>query len=161
MASRYPGESLFAHFPPPAECLAILVGCSELIISGIGGLSDAQAFGKGYGLEIDSAVNDEEKVQALSQNQKTQKGLVQAISYRNLQNGALILTLACYTRDRRSLGFAALYGALSSLADAAIVKKYGVAELASAHGIAMMNYLVVGGSLLYWGRNDPWPFTRS
>ncbi|KAM3416322.1 hypothetical protein BST61_g7927 [Cercospora zeina] len=160
MASRYPGESLFAHFPPPAECLAILVGCSELIISGIGGLSDAQAFGKGYGLDIDSAVNDE-KTQVLSQNQKTQKGLVQAISYRNLQNGALILTLACYTRDRKSLGFAVLYGALRSLADAAIVKKYGVADLASAHGIAMMNYLVVGGSLLYWGRNDPRPFARS
>ncbi|PIA94288.1 hypothetical protein CB0940_08770 [Cercospora beticola] len=158
MASRYPGEGLFAHFPPPAECLAILVGCSELIISGIGGLSDAKAFGKGYGLEID-AVEDENK--ALTQNQKTQKGLVQAVSFRNIQNGALILTLACYTRDRRSLGFAVLYGALSSLADAAIVKKYGYEALASAHGITMINYLAVGASLLYWGRNDPWPFTRS
>lgn len=154
MASRYPGESLFANFPPPAECLAILVGCAELIVSGIGGLSDAGAFGKGYGLEIDAP--DGEK--ALSQNQKTQKALVQAVSFRNIQNGALILTLACYTRDRKALGFAVLYGALSSLADAAVVKKYGVANMASGHGVTMLNYLLVGGSLLYWNRNDPWPF---
>ncbi|KAI5362292.1 hypothetical protein Slin15195_G059430 [Septoria linicola] len=155
MASRYPGEPLFANFPPPAECLAILVGCAELIVSGIGGLSDARAFGKGYGLEIDAA----DEGQPLSQSQKTQKALVQAVSFRNIQNGALILTLACYTRDRKALGFAVLYGAFSSLADAAIVTKYGISNLASGHGVTMLNYLLVGGSLLYWNRNDPWPFS--
>lgn len=160
MATRYPGESLWTNLPPPAECLAILVGCAELIVSGIGGLSDASAFGKSYGVEIDTppAVAENKEAPPLTRNQKTQKALVQAISFRNIQNGALILTLACYTRDRKALGFAVLYGAMSSLADAAIVKKYGIQELAGAHGVTMLNYLMVGGSLLYWARNDPWPF---
>lgn len=166
MATRYPGESLWTNLPPPAECLAILVGCAELIVSGIGGLSDAAAFGKSYGVEIDSpaaAVETTNKEPPappplLTRNQKTQKALVQAISFRNIQNGAVILTLACYTRDRKALGFALLYGAMSSLADAAIVSKYGIKELAGAHGVTMLNYLMLGGSLLYWARSDPWPF---
>jgi hypothetical protein len=148
---------MFAHLPPPAECLAILVGCAELVVFGLGGLSDHVAFAQGFGLQIDAPAPASPE-HALTDNQKTHKALVQAIAARNIQNGALILTLACYTRNRTALGFAVLYGFLTTLADTLLVRTYGVKDLALGHLVGVVNSLAIGGSLLYWTRDDPWPF---
>lgn len=147
MASRY---TIIAHLPPPAECLAILLGCAECIVFGLGGLSSPLDYSRGYGVPIDAPAEGIE----LTENQRTQKALVQALAARHLQNGALILTLACYTRDRTALGFAVAYGAISTLADSLIVRSYGVHHLAGGHVVGVLNSLLVGGSLLYWRRGD-------
>jgi hypothetical protein len=153
MASQYhgPGATLWAHLPPPAECLAILLGCAEVIVFGIGGLANPADFANGYGLPIDAPA--QEGVE-LTQNQKTQKSLVKAIAARHVQNGVLILTLGLYTRNRAALGFAVAYGAISTLADTLIVSKNGVHNLAGGHGVAFVINSLIGGSLLYWGRED-------
>lgn len=155
MASTYPGLNLREHFkylPPPAECLAILIGTAELVVFGLGGLTDAKAFANGYGVKLDSPPEGQEP----DENQKTHEGLVKAVAARNVQNGALILTFALFTRDRRSLGFAVAYGLITTAADTWIVSKYGLQNMVGGHAIGMMNSLLIGGSLLYWGRNDPW-----
>ncbi|EGP88756.1 unnamed protein product [Zymoseptoria tritici ST99CH_1A5] len=152
MASQYqgPGATLWAHMPPPAECLAILVGCAEVVVFGLGGLANPSDFSNGYGLPIDAAT---EGVQA-TQSQKTQSALVKAIASRHVQNGALILTFGLYTRNRTALGFAVAYSAISALADTLLVKNNGVDSLAGGHVIAALNSLLVGGALLYWKRDD-------
>jgi hypothetical protein len=152
MASQYqgPGATLWAHMPPPAECLAILVGCAEVVVFGLGGLANPADFASGYGLPIDAAKEGVEP----TENQKTQSALVKAICARHVQNGALILTFGLYTRNRAALGFAVAYGAFSALADTLIVRNNGVHHLAGGHVIAVFNALAVGGSLLYWGRYD-------
>lgn len=147
MASRY---TIINHLPPPAECLAILLGCAECIVFGLGGLSSPLDYSKGYGLPIDAPQEGAEA----TENQKTQKALVQALAARHLQNGALILTLGLYTRDRTALGFAVGYGVISTLADCLIVRKHGVDSLAGGHVVGLLNSLVVGGALLYWRRDD-------
>lgn len=147
MASRY---NIINHLPPPAECLAILLGCAECIVFGLGGLSSPLDYSRGYGLPIDAAAEGTEA----TENQKTQKALVQALAARHLQNGALILTLGLYTRDRVALGFAVVYGVISTLTDSLIVKNYGINHLAGGHVIGVLNSLAVGGALLYWRRDD-------
>lgn len=79
---------------------------------------------------------------------------MQAIAARNMQNGALILTLALYTRDRTALGIAVGLGVITTLADTLIVRSKGVQETVAFHGIGILNSLLLGGSLLYWGRED-------
>ncbi|CZT24020.1 uncharacterized protein RCC_09737 [Ramularia collo-cygni] len=148
MASRY---TIINHLPPPAECLAILLGCAECIVFGLGGLSSPADYARGYGLPIDAPT---EEGQELTDNQKTQKALVTALAARHVQNGVLILTLGLYTRERTALGFAVAYGVISTLADSFIVKSYGINHLAGAHVIGFLNSLVVGGALLCWRRDD-------
>lgn len=152
MASRYPGQELFSNLPPPAECLAILVGCAETIMFGLGGLNDQVAWAKSFGVPIDAPKDTQDS----GENQRTKKALVQAIAARNIQNGALILTFACYTRDRTALGIAVGYGVITTLADYIIVQNHGLPHLAPGHLVGVANSLLIGGSLLYWGRNDPW-----
>ena len=152
MASRSFGRELFDNLPPPSECLAILVGCAETIMFGLGGLNDQVAWAKSFGVPIDAPKDTQDP----AENQKTKKALVQAIAARNIQNGALILTFACYTRDRTALGIAVGYGVITTLADYIIVKNSGVPDLAPGHAIGIMNSLLIGGSLLYWRRDDPW-----
>lgn len=155
MASEY---TIIKHLPPPAECLAILLGCAECIVFGLGGLSSPADYAKGYGLPIDApppSISADSENKALTDNQKTQKALVTALAARHVQNGVLILTLALYTRERTALGFAVGYGVISTLADSFIVKRYGVGELAGGHVIGVLNSVVVGGALLYWKRDQP------
>lgn len=147
---------MFDNLPPPAECLAILVGCAEVILFGIGGLSDHKAWAEGYGVEVDTP----EDGRPLTKSQKVQKGLIQALAARNIQNGVLLLTLALYTRERTALGFAVLYGTITTLADTLIVKNCGRPELVPGHAVGVFNSLAIGSALLYWGRNDPWPWNR-
>lgn len=152
MASSQLGLSIrehFAYLPPPAECLAILVGTAELVVFGLGGLSDTTAVAKGYGLNPPSSTSSPE-------DRKTNEGLIRAIAARNIQNGALILTFALYTRDRRSLGLAVAYGVITTLADSWIVAKYGVKDLVGGHVVGVVNSLLIGGSLLWWKRGDAW-----
>lgn len=146
MASNLSFRDHFAYLPPPAECLAILVGCAECVVFGLGGLTDPTAFAKGYGIKTSDADSPETK--------KTQQGLIRAIAARNIQNGVLILTFAMYTRDRRSLGLAIAYGVITTIADTWIVNAVGVKELAAGHAVGILNSLLIGGSLLYWGRED-------
>ncbi|TKA67862.1 hypothetical protein B0A55_08413 [Friedmanniomyces simplex] len=151
-------QNFRANLPPPAECLAILVGCMELTVFGLGGLANPLEFSKGYGLPLltssstsssDIATKDEE-------NDKTQQAYVAAIAARNIQNGVLLLTLGCYVRDRRALGFAVAAGLVATVADTLIVQYYGVKEAVWGHLFGVFNSVAIGGSLLYWGRNDPW-----
>lgn len=81
--------------------------------------------------------------------------MVAAIAARNVQNGVLLLTFGLVLRDRRSLGVAVLAGLVATVADTVIVQAYGVKDKIVGHYIGIFNSLVVGGSLLYWGRNDP------
>ncbi|KXS98804.1 hypothetical protein AC578_2066, partial [Pseudocercospora eumusae] len=130
MASRSFTRELFANLPPPSECLAILVGCAETLMFGLAGLHDPVAWAKSFGVPIDAP-----KDTGTAENQKTKKALVQAIAARNIQHGALILTFACYTRDRTALGLAVGYGVITTLADYVIVRNSGVEDLAPGHAI--------------------------
>jgi hypothetical protein len=53
------------------------------------------------------------------------------------------------------LGVAILAGLVATVADTVIVKAYGVKDKIAGHYVGVFNSLAVGGSLLYWGRNDP------
>ncbi|CAK4030242.1 DUF4267 domain containing [Lecanosticta acicola] len=155
-------RSHFAHLPPPAECLAILLGSAELLLFGLGGLTDPKAFAAGYGLPItSSSPTPEPQPQPPASDPEPlpppqPKALIRALCARNLQNGALLLTFALYTRDRRSLGFAVLLGLITTVADTVIVWKSGVRDLVVGHAVGVVNCLAVGGGLLLWGRGDAW-----
>lgn len=160
MASQY---TIIKHLPPPAECLAILLGCAECIVFGLGGLSSPSDFARGYGLPIDvptaaesEAAEASGKAIELNSSQKTQQALITALAARHIQNGALILTLALYTRERAALGFAVGFGVFGAVADWIVVRKFGVGELAGGHVIGGMISAGLGGGLLYWGREGPW-----
>lgn len=58
-------------------------------------------------------------------------------------------------RDRRSLGVAVLAGLVATIADTVIVQGYGVRDKVLGHYVGIFNSLAIGGSLLYWRRNDP------
>jgi hypothetical protein len=72
-----------------------------------------------------------------------------------VQNGALIFAFGVLLRDRRSLGVVVLAGLIATCADSLIVRAYGVKEKVAGHYVGIFNSLAIGGSLLYWGRNDP------
>lgn len=75
---------------------------------------------------------------------------------RNIQNGCVILALGLYVRDRRALGIAMVANLITTTSDALIVSKYGVEETFWGHVFGMANSVLIGGSLLYWKRGDPW-----
>jgi hypothetical protein len=153
-------RSFFYHLPPPAECLAILIGTLELTAFGIFGLRDPINFADGYGLPISnsksSTSDNVSSTESPSESENTtQKALVAAIAARNIQNGVLLLTFGLFLRDRRSLGVAVAAGLIATVADSVIVRAYGVKDKIAGHFVGVFNSLVIGGSLLYWGRNDP------
>jgi hypothetical protein len=160
MASQFRETNLYKFFPPPAECLAILVGGAEFLVFGLAGLANAQEFASAFGLpNAESPYDENDKVgenTTTTQNRQTQKALNLAISARNLSHGALILTFALYLRDRRALGYTIGVGFFTTVADYLIVNAYGVQAKAMNHLLGAVNCLALGGSLLYWGRNDPW-----
>ena len=151
MASRLTQTTTFQYLPPPAECLAILLGLAEVSIFGLAGLTGPTEFAKGLGVPISAPKTESEE---LTTTQKTQRALSQLIAARNVQNGALILTFALYTRDRRSLGIAIAAGVITTLADAVVVNAYGLKDVVAFHAIGVVNSVLIGGSLLYWGRED-------
>ncbi|KAH9809827.1 hypothetical protein Tdes44962_MAKER06068 [Teratosphaeria destructans] len=155
-----------AGLPPPAECLAILLGIAEVSIFGLAGLANPQEFAKGYGLHYPSKSDAQKQPGAIQSNEseqnkaqqaeRTHDAYIAAIASRNIQNGVLLLTLGCYVRDRRALGIAVACCFITTLADALIVKAYGVPEMMWGHVTGIFNSITIGGSLLWWGRQDPW-----
>jgi hypothetical protein len=157
-------SNLFHHLPPPAECLALIIGTLELLPFGIIGLRNPAFFADGYGLPISDAPASSDTSKSSKPNtsgtsseaqQQTKKALVAAIAARNMQNGILLLTFGVVLRDRRSLGVAVMAGLVATVADTVIVQAYGVKDKIAGHYVGIFNSLVVGGSLLYWGRDDP------
>lgn len=154
-------RNLFQHLPPPAECLALLIGSLELIPFGLAGLRNPALFADGYGLPISASTNpSDEKSKAAPSGlspfaeAQTKEALVAAIAARNVQNGILLLTFGLVLRDRRSLGVAVAAGLVTTVADTVIVRAYGVRDKVWGHWVGVFNSVVVGGSLLYWGRED-------
>jgi len=160
------GSSLFANLPPPAECLAILVGFAEITIFGLAGLANPPSFSKGLGLPITSSSsdsNEDAKLEAgsttpaeASKAAKTQRGLILALAARNLEKGLTVMAFACYWRDRKALGTCIFAGLLTTAVDYLAVKWYGEEEAAFGHVIGMANCSLIGGALLYWGRDGSW-----
>jgi hypothetical protein len=162
--STYPRATLFNYLPPPAECLALLIGTLELLPFGVLGLRNPSFFADGYGLPIADTPASSAASAAVKQNpsglspeaeQQTKKALVAAIAARNVQNGVLLLTFGLVLRDRRSLGVVVLAGLVATVADTVIVRAYGVKDKVVGHYVGVFNSITIGGSLLYWGRNDP------
>lgn len=169
-------RSLFQRLPPPAECLALFIATLELVPFGIAGLNNPVTFADGYGLPLQNsssttsstkkqnadgllAESDTESPStspnSFEEDQKTKKALVAAIAARNVQNGILLFTFGLVLRDRRSLGVAVMAGLVATLADTVIVNAYGAKDKVAGHYVGIFNSLAIGGSLLYWGRNDP------
>lgn len=156
---------MFANLPPPAECLAILVGVAEISIFGLAGLANPPSFAKGFGLPVTSSSSDDKNAQLeagtttpqeSTQVQKTQRGLVLALAARNLEKGLTVLAFACYWRDRKAVGTCIFAGLITTAADYLAVKWYGEEEAAFGHVIGMVNCSLVGGALLYWTREGAW-----
>ena len=156
-----------AGLPPPAECLAIGVGCMELTLFGLAGLLNPIEFAKGFGvpmvtpssadLEAGGALEGAtiQEKQRSEKVQNTQSAYVAAIAARNLQNGVLLLVFGCYLRDRRALGYAVAAGVVATVSDAVICSAYGLPDAIFGHLFGVCNSVLIGGSLLYWGRYDP------
>lgn len=159
-------RSLFANLPPPAECLAILIGTAELTIFGLAGLANPPSFATGFGLPITSSSSTSKTAQLeagsattpqeASRAEKTQRGLVLALAARNLEKGLTVLAFACYWRDRKAVGTCVFAGLVTTLADYLVVKWYGEEEAAFGHVIGMANCSLIGGALLYWTREGAW-----
>jgi len=157
-------RNLFAGLPPPAECLAILVGVAELTLFGLGGLANTTEFAKGYGLPLPSSSKSPRSLEAgaakansdSEEVKRTQSALVAAIAARNIQNGIVILAFACYWRDRRALGTVIAAGLVTTVADLLLVKWYGAQEAVWGHVIGVVNSSAIGGALLYWSRDGQW-----
>ncbi|KAF1935008.1 hypothetical protein EJ02DRAFT_460744 [Clathrospora elynae] len=166
-------RNLFHRLPPPAECLALFIATLEIVPFGIMGLRNPALFAEGYGLPIADVstststsskrdadgLSNETSSTSTSQSsyeddQKTKKALVAAIAARNVQNGILLVTFGLVLRDRRSLGVAVMAGLVATLADTVIVRSYGAQDKIAGHYVGIFNSLAIGGSLLYWGRND-------
>lgn len=153
-------RNLFQHLPPPAECLALFIATLEIVPFGVMGLRNPSFFADGYGLPITSS-SDASSASAKrssavrEQDQQTKKALVAAIAARNIQNGILLATFGLVLRDRRSLGVAVMAGLVATVADTVIIGMYGAKDKMAGHYVGIFNSLAIGGSLLYWGRNDP------
>jgi hypothetical protein len=168
-----PVRNFFQRFPP-AECLALVIATLELLPFGIAGLSNPSNFADGYGLPILSSSSPPSSTKGghmssrsatpssttakspVEDDQQTKKALVAAIAARNVQNGILLFTFGLVLRDRRSLGVAIAAGLVATIADTVIVKAYGAKDKIAGHYVGIFNSLAIGGSLLYWGRQDPW-----
>ncbi|KXL46275.1 hypothetical protein M433DRAFT_134105 [Acidomyces richmondensis BFW] len=153
-----------AGLPAPAECLAILVGIAEVSVFGLAALANPLEFGNSYGIPMTSSTALQQHPGALQSSEienkrsrdvhRTQQAYITAIAARNIHNGILILTFACYLRDRRALGIAIAAKLFTTAADFLIVKSYGVKDMVWSHVFGMVSSLTIGGSLLYWGRDD-------
>ena len=66
------------------------------------------------------------------------------------------MAFACYWRDRKALGTCIFAGLLTTAVDYLAVKWYGKEEAAFGHVIGMANCSLIGGALLYWGREGSW-----
>nr|POF06996.1 hypothetical protein CFP56_31620 [Quercus suber] len=88
-------QAFWAHLPPPAECLALLLGCAEVTIFGLGGLANRTAFAQAYGLPLSSETSPPDERTSSNNNgdKRTHEALVAAIAARNLHNGVLLLVL--------------------------------------------------------------------
>ncbi|KAM0695636.1 hypothetical protein Q7P36_004118 [Cladosporium allicinum] len=158
-------RNLFANLPPPAECLAILIGTAEITLFGLAGLADPPSFAKGFGLPIqpstqETSEKDLEAGTSSSQSStsaaNTQRGLILALAARNLEKGITLLAFACYWRDRKALGTCIFAGLLTTGVDYLVVKWYGAQEAAFGHVIGLANCGLIGGALLYWSRDGAW-----
>lgn len=152
-------RNIFANLPPPAECLAILAGLSQLTIFGLGGIANPIEWSRVYGLPIvlgSSLRRRDSDSRAADEAEKTQIALVSALCSRNIRQGVLILALACYARDRRAVGIALVVNCISSLADTFIVRWFGDESKAWEHTSGLTGSLGIGSALLYWRREDPW-----
>jgi hypothetical protein len=156
-------RNLFANLPPPAECLAILVGTAEITLFGLAGLANPASFAKGFGLPIqDSSETSEKDLEAGTSTpdstsvSNTQRGLILALAARNLEKGITLLAFACYWRDRKALGTCIFAGLLTTGVDYLVVKWYGAQEAAFGHVIGLANCGLIGGALLYWSRDGAW-----
>jgi hypothetical protein len=157
-------RSLFANLPPPAECLAILVGVAEISIFGLAGLANPSSFATGFGLPITSSSSTSKDAeleanttpQESSKSAQTQRGLILALAARNLEKGLTVLAFACYWRDRKAVGTCIAAGFITTFADYLAVKWYGEQEAAFGHVIGMANCTLIGGALLYWSREGSW-----
>ena len=158
-------RNLFANLPPPAECLAILIGTAEITLFGLAGLADPPSFAKGFGLPIQSSTQEasEKDLEAGTSSSQsstsaanTQRGLILALAARNLEKGITLLAFACYWRDRKALGTCIFAGLLTTGVDYLVVKWYGAQEAAFGHVIGLANCGLIGGALLYWSRDGAW-----
>lgn len=152
-------RNTFANLPPPAECLAILVGLSQLTVFGLGGIANPIEWSKAYGLPIVPASTIRRRGadnEAADEAEKTQIALTSALVSRNIRHGVLILALACYARDRRAVGIALVVNCISSLADTFIVRWFGDDSKVNGHLIGLAGSLGIGSMLLHWRREDPW-----
>nr|OQO17390.1 hypothetical protein B0A51_16672 [Rachicladosporium sp. CCFEE 5018] len=155
MATLGSSRNIWSTLPPPAECLAILVGLAEVSIFGLAGLANTTEFAKGYGLPLPA---DRPGATADLKDEKdanTQRALVAAIAARNIEKGIIILAFATYWRDRRALGTVVATGLVTTVADLMLVRWCGVKEAVFGHVIGVFNCAAIGGALLYWGRSDP------
>lgn len=152
-------RNLFAGLPPPAECLAILVGLSQVTVFGLGGIANPIEWSRAYGLPIVPASDIRRRGadnEAATEAEKTQIALISALVSRNIRQGVLILALACYARDRRAVAIALVVNCISSLADTFIVRWFGDDEKVNGHLIGLAGSLGIGSTLLHWRREDPW-----
>lgn len=159
-------RNLFQHLPPPAECLALFIATLEILPFGLMGLREPASFADGFGLPITSppaapSTSKSKRSSATTtttthkEDEQTKKALVAAIAARNVQNGILLATFGLVLRDRRSLGVAVMAGLVATVADTVIVRAYGAKDKVVGHYVGIFNSLAIGGSLLYWDRNDP------
>lgn len=159
-------RNLFQYLPPPAECLAILIGTAEFTIFGLAGFANPAQWATGFGIPTSSPSTTQQHPGAIvassaettedKEVQNAQKALIAACAARNIEKGVLLLTLGLVVRDRKALGIATLLGVITTAADYFVVHWYGVKEAAFGHVIGMANSALVGGALLYWRRDDPW-----
>jgi hypothetical protein len=130
-------RNLFANLPPPAECLAILIGTAEITLFGLAGFANPASFATGFGLPIQDSSSSQKNLEAGTPQspdsaENTQRGLVLALAARNLEKGLTLLAFACYWRDRKAR------------------------EAAFGHVIGLANCGLIGGALLYWSRDGAW-----
>jgi len=154
-------RNLFANLPPPAECLAILIGTAEITLFGLAGFANPASFATGFGLPIQDSASSEKNLEAGTPQspdsaENTQRGLVLALAARNLEKGLTLLAFACYWRDRKALGTCVFAGLLTTGVDYLVVKWYGAREAAFGHVIGLANCGLIGGALLYWSRDGAW-----
>lgn len=156
-------RNLFTHLPPPAECLAILIGTAEITIFGLAGLANPTSFAKGFGLPLETSPSNSQTNKPTTSDtppttptSKTHRGLLLALAARNLEKGLTVLTFALYFRDRKAVGTCVFAGLVTTAADYLAVKWYGEREAVGGHVIGMVNCGLVGGALLWWGREGAW-----
>ncbi|QDS71066.1 hypothetical protein FKW77_008780 [Venturia effusa] len=156
----------FSNLPPPAECLAILVGTAELTIFGLAGFANPAKWAEGFGIPTIPPSATQQHPGAIKASsaettkdkevQDAQTALIAACAVRNIQNGLVMLTFGLVLKDRKALGIVAALNVITTAGDYLAVRWYGVKEAAFGHAIGVVNSLLIGGSLLYWQRNDPW-----